>query len=120
MSLLANYTVGPDEQPDALFASNFPALTRKIVVAMGAEHSRGEVLGKITASGEYVLSDGGAVDGSETPDVILLDDVDTTGAAQEAMALIVGHVRFAALTLGPNHTETSVRDALRPLGIHVA
>jgi hypothetical protein len=44
-------------------------VSRKITIALGAAHVKGEVLGKITASGKYIKSLSAAADGSQTPDV---------------------------------------------------
>lgn len=67
---------------------------KAITVASGAgKLACGAVLGKVTASGKYVLSDPAAADGSETAVAVLLTPVDATAADAEGSAL----VRFAVI-----------------------
>ena len=49
---------------DKLFGGPAPIVERKITVLSGQNLTRGAVLGKITASGKYILSLSAAVDGS--------------------------------------------------------
>lgn len=93
--------------------------TRKVTILAGAAHVAGEVLGKITASGKYVLSLAAAADGSETPDMILAQDVDATGGDVEAIAYETVTVVASALTLGAGHTVASIREGLRDKGIKI-
>jgi len=56
-----------------------------VIVAAGADLTVGAVLGKVTATGKYILSAPAAVDGSETPIAVLITDAaaataDVTGA----------------------------------------
>ena len=53
--------------PDNLVAGDFPIMSRKVVVASGAELSRGDCVGQISASGKYALVSSGATDGTESP-----------------------------------------------------
>ena len=103
--------------PDRLIVGG-PIVTKKVTIDTGVL-VRGSVLGKITASGKYILSLSAAGDGSQTPDLVLLEDVDATSADKEAMALEVGHVDETALTLGTGHTVASIREGLRAKGIHL-
>lgn len=50
----------------------------------------GTVLGRITASGKYVLHDNAAADGSQNAVAVLLADVDATSADVLAPALVRG------------------------------
>lgn len=60
----------------------------EITVAAGADLKVGSVLGIVTASGKYVLSDPAAVDGSQTPVAVLLQDADAAAADVQAIALV--------------------------------
>lgn len=105
---------------DNLVAGPHDRVTEGITVASGeGELSRGSVLGKVTASGEYVLSDPGSSDGSEDPAVILAEDIDATSAAVETIAYLSGEFNEDRITLGGAHTVDSVRDALRDLSIYL-
>lgn len=60
----------------------------KVTIASGEVLVAGTVLGKVTASGEYVLHDAAAVDGSEDAAAILYADVDATSAATDGVAIV--------------------------------
>lgn len=105
--------------PDQLMAGDFPVIKEAVVIAVGQALLRGAVLGKVTAGGEYLLSASAAVDGSQTPVVILDEDVDTTAGALPAPVLLAGEVSGDELTLGAGHTLAGVKAALRPLSLFV-
>lgn len=106
--------------PDNLQAGEFPVVTRKRTIASGAGVLiRGTVLGRITASGKFVKSLSAAVDGSQTPREILLQDVDATAADKEAITALTGEFNVAALTIGAGHTAASIRDGLQDLSIFI-
>ena len=105
--------------PDDLFAGDYPVVGRKVTILSGQNVARGSVLGKITASGKFILSDDGAVDGSQTPDVILAEDVDASGGDKEGVVYLSGHFNDAALTFGGAHTAASTRDGLRDKNIYI-
>lgn len=95
-----------------------PAVTLSIVVDNGVL-ARGSVLGKITATGKYVLSASAAGDGSQTPAAILAEDVDASAADVTTVAYLTGEFNGTALTLGAGHTLAGIRDGLRDLNIHI-
>lgn len=66
---------------------------------------------------KYRLSTAAAVDGSQTPDMILAEDVDATSGDVEAIAYETATVVRSALTLGAGHTIATIRDPLRLRGI---
>lgn len=104
--------------PDRLIAGNAHLLAgRNITIASGQTLMRGAVLGKITASGKYILSLAAAADGSQTPDLVLAEDVNASGADAPGLAYERGDFNAGALTLGTGHTVASIRDGLRGKGI---
>lgn len=105
--------------PDSLIAGNAHLLIgRKITIASGGGVlPRGTVLGKITTGGKYIKSLAAANDGSQTPDLILAEDVDATSADVEALAFARGDFNSNALTLGTGHTVASITEGLRAKGI---
>ena len=113
MSTLATHT------PVSLIAGDFPQVKDTGVIAAGQNLKRGAVLGQITTGGQYKLSASADSDGSQTPKVILDEDVDTTAGARPAPLMLTGEVRGAALQLGTGHTIASVKAALRPLSLFV-
>lgn len=105
--------------PDNLFAGSFPVVTDQVTIASGQNLKRGAVLGKITASGQYVLSDAGATDGSQTPVAILAEDVDASSGDKEATVYLTGEFNARRITYGSGHTVATVKDALRQVGIFI-
>lgn len=114
----ASFTSGT-YTPDKLIAGNSSLLHAiPVTVLAGQTLLRGALLGKITASGKYVLSLTAAVDGSQAPAAILVDDC-TAVADKAAMAYIRGDFADAGVTFGAAHTVDTTRDALRDLGIFI-
>lgn len=113
----SGFTSQGSYSPDNLIAGEFPRIARKVTVATGANLVAGAVLGKITASGKYILSASAAVDGSQTPDTILAEDAAAASADVEAIAYFSGEFNELALTYGAGHTASSVRDTLRDKSI---
>lgn len=104
--------------PDSLIASNADLLVgRKVTILSGQTLVRGSVLGKITTGGKYNLSLSAAVDGSQTPDLILGEAADASGGDTTAMAYARGDFTASALTLGASHTIASIQEGLRAKGI---
>ncbi len=99
--------------PDNLIAGVFPRISRIVTVTGGAVLPQGAVLGRISADGRYQLSDAGQNDGSETPDAVLVETVDTTAGDVQAHVFFTGELNAQALTLGPGHTLESVATAFR-------
>lgn len=93
--------------------------SRKVTVKSGAGAlTRGTVLGRITSGGKYLKSLSAASDGSEVPDVILLEDVDATSADKEAVvAFWAEAVDQDKLVIGASHTVGSVDLVFRKQGI---
>ena len=103
---------------DNLFAGHLPIQTRSITILSGEDVlARGSVLGKVTADGKYRLSLSAETDGSEVPDVILLNDIDATSADVVTVAAIAGEFNENKLTIGTGHTADSIREGLRDKGI---
>lgn len=69
-------------------------------------------------SNKYKLSAAAAVDGSEEPDVILLEPVDATSADKGAAVATRGRFNQGALVLGAGHTLASIKAGLRDKNIN--
>ena len=116
--MTANFKTEGTYTPNSLLAGNAHLLVaRKVTVLSGQVLPRGAVLGIITASGKAILSLAAASDGSQTPDLILAEDVDATGADATALAYERGDFNARAITLGTGHTVASIREGLRAKGI---
>ena len=92
------------------------AVTESIVLDTG-NLTRGALLGRITASGKWVLSASASSDGSQVPRAVLAEDADATAADVTTVAYLSGEFNTAAMTFGAGHTAASVKDGLRGLGI---
>lgn len=106
--------------PDRLVAQNAHLLiAENIVLKNGENLVRGALLGKITASGKYVLSLSAAADGSQTPVAILAVDTWAQGADKATTAYFRGDFDASAITLGASHTLASVKAGLRANNIEL-
>ncbi len=103
--------------PVNLIGGEFPIKQKVVVLAGGAIHKAGELLGQVTASKKYVLSASASSDGSQGPSAILAHDVDATDGDIEVVVYLTGEFRKEAVTLGTGHTVDSVSAALRDLSI---
>ena len=116
--MTASFATEGTYTPDGLIAGNSELLvSRKVTVISGQNLARGAVLGKITASGKYNLSLSAAVDGSQTPDLILGEATDASGGDKTAIAYARGDFTTSALTIGTAHTAASIQEGLRAKGI---
>lgn len=102
--------------PDRLIAGG-NVQTQDVTIASGENVARGAVLGKITASGKYVLSDDAAVDGSEVPRAVLAKAVDATAGDTAGHVFVFGEFNANALIFGGTHDAASVKEPLRDVGI---
>lgn len=102
---------------DNLIAGDAVNMVTESIVLDTGNLTRGALLGRITASGKYVLSLSAAEDGSQTPVAILAEDTDATSADKTTVAYLTGEFNTAAMTFGTGHTAASVKAGLRDLGI---
>lgn len=102
--------------PDALY-DRFDVRRKGTIASGEGVLKRGSLLGKVTASGKWVLSEAAAADGSQDPRGVLLHDVDATAADAEGIIGRIGRCNGGALTLGAGHTLASIDDALLDRGI---
>jgi hypothetical protein len=103
--------------PDDLHAGDYPMATETVTILTGQTLLRGALLGKITASGKYVLSLSAAGDGSQVPRRILLHDIDASAADKLAPAAVTGEFNERRVIFGTGHTAASTREALADLSI---
>lgn len=85
----------------------------RVTIAESAALTIGAVLGKITTGGKYVLSDPDAVDGSEDPVAVLIEDADAS-AGDAAAFVLARHaiVQRAGLVLHAGVNDGTKRAAL--------
>lgn len=117
MTHASGFTDQGEYKPCNLIAGEYPRIERIITIASGSNLTKGAVLGRITASGKFVLSASGASDGSETPDAILAEDVDASAEDKQAVVYFSGEFNENALTLGGSFTLDDIRAGLRSKSI---
>ena len=106
--------------PDRLVASDgVGLLSEQITLLSGQNQVRGALLGKVTASGKYILSLSAAEDGSEVPVGVLAEDTDASAADVSTPAYVRGDFDENEITFGTGHTAASVREDLRTIGIYL-
>ncbi|WP_455598837.1 head decoration protein [Cloacibacillus sp.] len=82
------------------------------------EIKNGTVLGKITATGVYVLVDSTATDGSESPVCVLAEDIDTA-ILTDAVAYRCGYFYRDALIFGGSDTYENHELEMQRLGLYM-
>lgn len=115
--MVASFTSQGTLTPDSLIAGHDDLQSRQITLLSGQNLARGALLGKVTASGKYVLSLSAASNGSEVPAAILAETTDASGGDKVTVAHFGGVFDENAVIYGTAHTKASVREALRDVGI---
>lgn len=106
--------------PDRLIAGETQLVTRSYVLLSGQKLSRGTVVGQITAGGKITISLTAAVDGSQNPNGILIDDYDATAGDVAGCGVYQkGEFNENAIIMGAGWTLATLYPALRDLGIYL-
>jgi hypothetical protein len=103
---------------DNLVLSDLPWVTRTVTIASGTI-VRGCVVGMITISGEFVACDHTAIDGSENPRGVLLEDCDASAATVDVGIYSTGYFYGDGLTFGGTSVLADLREAMELNGLHV-
>ena len=107
--------------PVGLIAANSDLLYHEqLTLLSGQNLPRGAVLGKISASGKYILSASAAADGSQVPAAILVDDINASAGDAAVLGYTRGDFLASGLTLGAGHTVASVRAMFKDIGIFIS
>ncbi len=106
--------------PGDMYLGNYPLAVRGVTVVSGAGVLvRGTVIGKITSGGKYQTALAAASDGSQTPRLILAEDVDATSADVAAKAYWSGDFDSTKLTFGTGITAAAFEAALDTAGLPI-
>jgi hypothetical protein len=114
-------TTFPAFNPTPLLLGGFPAYSRQITLASGANAAgvpllRGTVLGQITSSGLFIVAVETATDGSAEPRCILGQDTDASIANTVTSAYYTGDFADVSCTFGAGHTAITVDAAFASSG----
>jgi len=99
--------------PGDMYLGSYPLAVRGVTIVSGAGVlARGTVIGKITTGGKYKTALAASGDGSETPRLILGEDVDASVADVAAKAYCSGDFDASKLTFGAGITAAAFEAAL--------
>jgi hypothetical protein len=102
--------------PDALCIGGHTTVTDTDTLETG-KLSRGTVLGRITESGNLVLSVKTASDGSQNPVAILVDYADASAGPVGVGVYLAGEYTTSHVIFDPSWTAEKIKLALRDKGI---
>ena len=103
---------------DNLIAGDFDIVTEAKTLVSGQSVVKGEILGRITASGKYAMYKKTHSDGTETPDVIAAETVDASAGDAPIITYLSGQYNQNAITLPTVETvDNTLKDALRTKSI---
>ncbi|GAA3684340.1 head decoration protein [Acetobacter lovaniensis] len=105
--------------PDQLIAGNLKLVTETVTFASGNTFSRGQVVGRVTATGKYIPSVATATDGSQVPCGIVVDTVDASAADAQGGVYQMGEFNSNYMTFDASWTLDALKAALRPYSIFI-
>lgn len=100
--------------PDQLIAGNLKLVTEDVTIGASQTLVRGSVMGKVTATGAYILSVATATDGSQTPIAVMVDAVTTTSATGKGSIYKMGEFNSNYLTFDSSWTAGTLAAAMAP------
>lgn len=111
-----DYTFAPDE----FITGDYPMKTEPETILSGQNLPARSVLGRVTASGKWVLSLSAAVDGSEVPRAILAEAIDASAGDVDGPVFKSGTYNPTLLNYGAGHDADTVKAAFEgtPLFLH--
>jgi hypothetical protein len=92
-----------------LFAGEYPIETIAVTVLSGQTLSPLSVVGKVTASGKYVLADADADDGSEQARLICVDGVNASGGDKVVNCYKSGTFNIDALVFDESYADDAAK-----------
>lgn len=105
--------------PDRLLTGNAEVVTDTVTITGAAAYARGTLLGQITASSSWTISEQAATDGSQVPAAVLLDNVDVTAGDLPGPIAIAGGFNANAMTFGTGWTAATAKNAARASRIYI-
>jgi hypothetical protein len=117
--------LGHIEQDNLIAGPRFPVANKGVILLEGqGPVKRGTVLGIVTAHGQAVPVDSTADDGSESPDCVLAEDINTGDSAGEggipAVAYSAGYFIRGSLIFGGSDTYNNHELEMRKLNMHLS
>lgn len=104
---------------DNLVCGPYPIITDRQTLITGQNLSRGDALGKITASGKLTQLDSGAADGSENAYALLMEDCDASAADVVCDVYLSGEFNENEIGFVSGDTAATYADQFRALNIYL-
>jgi Bacteriophage lambda head decoration protein D len=115
---VASFVATDSEFADQLLAHDSDSIRSiKVTLFAGQNLVRGTVVGAITATGKYIQSLFAAVDGSQNPTGIVVQDCNATSADQQCLIYTNGSFNSHKVILGTGWTVATIYEPLRREGI---
>ena len=93
---------------DNLFAGDYPKKTKPVTVLSGENVVKGQLMGKITASGKYRACNTGLSDGAEVCDGVMTADVDASAADAPGIVYLTGDFNRNGLTIAQSPSADTI------------
>lgn len=107
------------EYENLIAGSQQPLVNVSATIAEGCDISRGQLLGKVTATGKLEPVDGTANDGREDPYAIAAEDVDATDGDKLTTVYVKGEFNERAVLYSYGDDADDWRDACEAIGIYL-
>ena len=95
------------------------ARAEEITLTDGEVVVRGHVLGRVTATGKYLISLNAAIDGSEIARVIAAEPLSPSGSDGLMLGYLEGSFNQDKVTLGTGQTIANTKDDLNDVNIYL-
>lgn len=105
------------EYENLIAGSQQPLVNMPVTIGAGCDISRGQLLGKVTATGKCEPVDGTANDGRENPYAVAAEDVDATDGDVESTAYVKGEFNENAVLYSYGDDADDWRDACEAVDI---
>jgi hypothetical protein len=79
------------------------------IILSGQNLAAGALVGRVTASGKWILSLAAANDGSQVPAGVLLQAVDASGGDKKGLVALAGGFNADKLVFGTGHTFANTK-----------
>lgn len=115
----AGFTAEGTYTPDLLIAGCHPVEQKGFTIKAEKKYVRGTLIYLKSGETQYEAYDGGTLTASPSLLAVLVDDVDTTGAAASHVGYIAGDFNTNAITVATGGSLATVRDRLAQQSLYL-